>query len=80
MKMGTRAAASSLVKRTTYSSAINIFPNEVPTKIEPGIKPEDKPPNDSMSTPPTKSYSEVPGPKELPFIGNSWRFAPIIGK
>lgn len=27
-----------------------------------------------------KSYSEIPGPKELPLIGNSWRFAPIIGK
>lgn len=81
MKMGTRAVASSLVKRTTFSSAINIFPNEVPTKIEPVISSEDKPPNDSMSRiPPTKSYSEIPGPKELPFIGNSWRFAPIIGK
>ncbi|XP_072391690.1 probable cytochrome P450 49a1 isoform X1 [Diabrotica undecimpunctata] len=26
-----------------------------------------------------KDYKEIPGPKELPFIGNSWRFAPIIG-
>lgn len=26
-----------------------------------------------------KSYSEIPGPKELPFIGNAWRFAPFIG-
>lgn len=27
-----------------------------------------------------KPYSEVPGPREYPFIGNSWRFAPFIGK
>lgn len=27
-----------------------------------------------------KEYSEIPGPKELPLIGNAWRFAPIIGK
>lgn len=27
-----------------------------------------------------KSFNEIPGPKELPGIGNSWRFAPIIGK
>lgn len=27
-----------------------------------------------------KSYSEVPGPKELPLIGNAWRFLPIIGE
>lgn len=26
-----------------------------------------------------KAYSEIPGPKELPIIGNAWRFAPIIG-
>lgn len=26
-----------------------------------------------------KSYREVPGPKSLLLIGNSWRFAPIIG-
>lgn len=28
----------------------------------------------------TKPYSEIPGPKELPIIGNAWRFAPLIGK
>lgn len=27
-----------------------------------------------------KPYSEIPGPRELPLIGNSWRFAPIIGE
>lgn len=28
----------------------------------------------------TKPYSAIPGPKELPLVGNAWRFAPIIGK
>ncbi|XP_073994660.1 probable cytochrome P450 49a1 [Rhodnius prolixus] len=26
-----------------------------------------------------KSYEEVPGPKPLPFLGNTWRFIPYIG-
>lgn len=27
-----------------------------------------------------KPYSAVPGPRELPLIGNAWRFLPYIGK
>ncbi|KAJ8968195.1 hypothetical protein NQ317_006797 [Molorchus minor] len=27
-----------------------------------------------------KEYKEIPGPKELPVVGNAWRFAPIIGQ
>ncbi|KAB0797032.1 hypothetical protein PPYR_11093 [Photinus pyralis] len=27
-----------------------------------------------------KSYSEVPGPRSLPIVGNTWRFAPVIGQ
>lgn len=27
-----------------------------------------------------KPYTAIPGPKELPLIGNAWRFAPLIGK
>jgi hypothetical protein len=27
-----------------------------------------------------KPYSEVPGPRELPIVGNAWRFLPYIGK
>lgn len=26
-----------------------------------------------------KEYSEVPGPKSLPLLGNSWRFMSFIG-
>lgn len=27
-----------------------------------------------------RPYSEVPGPKPLPLVGNTWRFLPFIGK
>lgn len=27
-----------------------------------------------------KPYTEMPGPKPLPFLGNTWRFIPFIGK
>ncbi|XP_031620366.1 probable cytochrome P450 49a1 [Contarinia nasturtii] len=70
--MGTRTAANSLVKRTAFSSAINIFPNEVASEI---VAEHDSPKNAQI-----RPYSEVPGPKGLPLIGNSWRFAPLIGQ
>lgn len=72
--MGTRTAANSLVKRTAFSSAINIFPNEVATP------PEIINHNETAQKSSIRPYSEIPGPKELPLIGNSWRFAPVIGK
>ncbi|XP_044010379.1 probable cytochrome P450 49a1 [Aphidius gifuensis] len=27
----------------------------------------------------SRSYTEIPGPKPVPFFGNTWRFIPIIG-
>lgn len=33
----------------------------------------------TQTAPAIKDYSAIPGPKELPLIGNAWRFAPIIG-
>lgn len=27
-----------------------------------------------------KPYSEVPGPRQLPLVGNAWRFLPYIGE
>nr|AZR39410.1 cytochrome P450 [Agasicles hygrophila] len=49
-----------------YSTTIGILPEAVEHEI-----------NDSGIT--VKDYSLIPGPRELPLIGNSWRFAPIIG-
>lgn len=80
--MGTRRVANSLAKRTTFSSAINIFPNEVPAAVNPDKTDisNEKDATISSDIKSAKPYSEIPGPKELPIIGNSWRFAPIIGK
>lgn len=86
--MSSRAAANALVKRTTFSSAINIFPNELPgvlNKPKPEIEHEiihekNTSQDTSSSESKIKPFAEVPGPKELPIIGNSWRFAPIIGE
>lgn len=72
--MASRTATNSLVKRTAFSSAINIFPNEVPPT---GIAETE---NESTKNAHIRPYSEIPGPKGLPIIGNSWRFAPLIGK
>lgn len=64
--------ANSLLKRSAFSSAINVLPNEAAaTTIDPPVA-------DFRGH--VKPYSEVPGPKELPLIGNSWRFAPLIGE
>lgn len=27
-----------------------------------------------------KPYRSIPGPKPLPFLGNTWRFIPYVGK
>lgn len=68
---------TSFIKRNystdrNYSTAIDILPEyveEIFTERD-DIKTETN----------VKPYSEIPGPRELPIIGNAWRFAPIIGK
>lgn len=67
-------ATSALVKRTSFSTALNVLPNEIAELDHDVLN------NDLIETIPPKPYSSIPGPKELPIIGNSWRFAPIIGK
>lgn len=74
--MGARTVATKLATRTTFSSAINILPNElVGTHLK-----EENVTATAINETAIKPYSSIPGPKELPLIGNSWRFAPIIGK
>ncbi|XP_018570997.1 probable cytochrome P450 49a1 [Anoplophora glabripennis] len=56
----------------TYSTAIAVTPEMYDENVfERKIEPVECIP---------KEYSEIPGPKEWPLIGNAWRFAPIIGQ
>nr|UUB32621.1 cytochrome P450 CYP49A1 [Dendroctonus rhizophagus] len=54
-----------------YSTAFEFYPESyqhtdlgAPSRTDQAVKP----------------YEAIPGPKELPLIGNAWRFAPIIGQ
>nr|AFI45015.1 cytochrome P450 CYP49a1 [Dendroctonus ponderosae] len=54
-----------------YSTALEFYPENyedthvvAPSRTDQTVKP----------------YEAIPGPKELPLIGNAWRFAPIIGQ
>lgn len=81
-KMAARVT-SALVKRTSFSSAVNVLPaaahelSEIDADV---LNNRIHIENDLIDASPPKPYSSIPGPKELPLIGNSWRFAPIIGK
>lgn len=55
-----------------YSTAFGVFPDMLSPILERVEK------TDSVAATP-KPFSAIPGPKGLPFIGNSWRFAPIVG-
>lgn len=83
--MASRVGAE-LARRTAFSSAaasINILPNTAQTTAT-GLLEHAF--NQQPSTTTTvdrhavRPYCEVPGPQELPLIGNSWRFAPVIGE
>lgn len=65
-----RTLLNIVIKRSTFSSSINVLTNELNVPLI----------NKEVSNNNAKPYSDIPGPKELPIIGNSWRFAPIIGK
>lgn len=71
-------ATSAIVKRASFSSAV--LPAELNEIDHDVISNRIHIDNDSFETIPPKPYSSIPGPKEWPLIGNSWRFAPIIGK
>lgn len=71
--------ANSLLKRSAFSSAINVLPNEVAATPAAAATLAD-PQQLAELGGHVRPYTEVPGPKELPLIGNSWRFAPLIGQ
>ncbi|XP_055920745.1 probable cytochrome P450 49a1 [Eupeodes corollae] len=79
-----RKAATSLVKRSSFSAASATI--EIPRQIdtEKSTKSaktaEDvtkRPLEDNISH--ARPYTDIPGPWEMPILGNSWRFAPLIG-
>lgn len=49
--------------------------------VDAAVKSPSSPSSASASSAATvKSYAEVPGPRPLPLLGNSWRFLPVVGK
>lgn len=90
--MGARRLANTLVKKNTYSTAINVLPNEIGALNRADVTERWEKTTTIwfnlifllnfylFFSNRVKPYSEVPGPKGLPIIGNSWRFAPFIGK
>ncbi|XP_053966323.1 probable cytochrome P450 49a1 [Anastrepha ludens] len=87
-----RKTATALVKRTSFSAAATAIPNAVtlpealthapPSRASAPATAahvaEEKP----TSIPGTNArpYSAVPGPWGMPVLGNSWRFAPLVGQ
>lgn len=59
-------AVVSRVQGTKYSTALSLSE----TKFGPG----------TLLNQRVKPYDEVPGPKQLPLLGNAWRFLPFVGK
>ncbi|XP_075168655.1 cytochrome P450 49a1 [Haematobia irritans] len=79
---------TSLVKRTSFSAAVtpSIISPQQQQQHEGSMRLEEidksratTKPNATMKNADVRSYDEVPGPWGLPLIGNSWRFAPLIG-
>ncbi len=73
-------ATNALVKRASFSSAVNVLPAELGEIDADALNNRMHIDTDFIEANPPKPYSSIPGPKEWPLIGNSWRFAPIIGK
>ncbi|KAG5899874.1 hypothetical protein JTB14_012337 [Gonioctena quinquepunctata] len=66
-----RALKRAYSKERPYSTALGVIPGSIEDIYEYKIERVDTS---------VKEYHEIPGPKELPIIGNAWRFAPIIGQ
>uniref|UniRef100_A0A1I8QAX8 Cytochrome P450 49a1 n=1 Tax=Stomoxys calcitrans TaxID=35570 RepID=A0A1I8QAX8_STOCA len=80
-----RQTTTSLVKRTSFSAAVTpsviTQPPESMGEIDKSrASAANKNGNNATwRNADVRSYDEVPGPWGLPLIGNSWRFAPLIG-
>ncbi|TMW43843.1 hypothetical protein DOY81_011077, partial [Sarcophaga bullata] len=85
---------ASLVKRTSFSAAVtpSIIPHHLTAQAGQQhqqqqqqqeevnqSKGKQNHSNFKSNNADIRSYDEVPGPRGMPFIGNSWRFAPVIG-
>lgn len=71
--MSSLKKATSFVKRTSFSAASASI--QIPTQIDTHSLPT-KLLRDNCHA---KPYNDIPGPWEMPILGNSWRFAPLIG-
>ncbi|KAI4467557.1 cytochrome p450 [Holotrichia oblita] len=75
--------ARRLLRQTTKSFAYyvrRLYSTDRPYSTVVGILEESYQSDVGETVSDAKPYSSVPGPKCLPIIGNSWRFAPIIGQ
>ncbi|XP_037942051.1 probable cytochrome P450 49a1 [Teleopsis dalmanni] len=80
--MSNVSKTTALVRRTTFSAAATTaFPTNAPPAISLNLEKISDSTRETKqnSTGAGKPYSEVPGPWGMPVIGNSWRFAPLIG-
>lgn len=75
--MATSRVGAELAKRTAFSSAINILSPSLAVGDHHHMQQPQPQPQPNHATRP---YAAIPGPQELPLIGNSWRFAPVIGE
>ncbi|XP_011191202.2 probable cytochrome P450 49a1 isoform X2 [Zeugodacus cucurbitae] len=84
---------TALVKRASFSAAATAMPNAVTlpealTHEPPRIKTPKAPasatavhaPEECSTHAKARPYSDVPGPWGMPVLGNSWRFAPLVGQ
>lgn len=87
MGLTRRALFQMLSKRTSFSSTISLLPEdatEIPCihakqAVEKQLKAHSQ--KSRIETRPNaKPYTDIPGPRPLPIIGNAWRFAPYIGQ
>ncbi|CRL06719.1 CLUMA_CG019477, isoform A [Clunio marinus] len=76
MAMSRRTLLQLFLKRTSFSSTLSILPEAIGADYECIHAKQSISAKEQYAKP----YADIPGPRELPIIGNAWRFAPIIGQ